>query len=219
MRIERSSVPLHVRLMLRTGREYADTASANQRRNPLRMITVDPLWKRRNLLRAAFALFVCVAPLWALAVAPSAQGRPNFTGEWIATSTAGDATARPFFAGTDRNGHMTIAQDARTLVIAWVSYSRSHQPVQAVANLDGSERRFVDRNSVEPQERTTRARWVGAQLIVTTTWAGRGPGTSSPSPVETDETLSFESAATLKVRVTRRSGDQVWTSTRTFRRQ
>jgi hypothetical protein len=167
-----------------------------------------------NPLRVAFAVFVSVASISALAAAPSAQGRPNFTGEWIATSVEGDATARGFSVGTDRNGHMTIAQDARTLVIAWVSYSRSHQPVQAV--LDGSERRFVDRNSVEPQERTTRARWAGAQLVVTTTWAGRGPGTP---PVETDETLSLESASTLKVSVTRRSGGQVWTLTRTFRRQ
>lgn len=165
----------------------------------------------RALAALAFALSSLAVP---------AQGRPNFSGEWIATSIVGDATARPFFVGTDRNGHMTITQDANTLAVAWVSYSRSHQPVQAVANLDGSERRYLDRNSVEPHERTTRARWVGAQLVVTTTWAGSTrPDTPIPSPVQTEESLSLESASTLKVSVTRSSGDQSWTATRTFRRQ
>jgi hypothetical protein len=154
-------------------------------------------------------------------MAPAAQDRPNFSGRWVATSVEGDASARGFSVGTDRDGGMTITQDANTLTVAWVSFSRAHQPVQAIANLDGSERRFVDRNSVEPQERTTRARWVGARLVITTKWAGSTNPDSAffQSPIETEETLSLESASTLKLQVTRRQVDRVWTATRTFRRQ
>ena len=116
---------------------------------------------------------------------------------------------------------MTITQDANTLTVAWVSYSRAHQAVQAIVSLDGSERRFVDRNSIEPHERTTRARWVDTRLVITTKWAGsvNPNSTSFQSPVETEETLSLESASTLKVQVTRRDRDQAWSATRTFRRQ
>ena len=116
---------------------------------------------------------------------------------------------------------MTITQDANTLTVAWVSYSRAHQAVQAIVSLDGSERRFVDRNSIEPHERTTRARWVDTRLVITTKWAGSANpnSTSFQSPVETEETLSLESASTLKVQVTRRDRDQAWSATRTFRRQ
>ena len=163
---------------------------------------------------AAFALAL-------LSLAPSAQDRPSFSGEWVATAFVGDATARGFSVGTDRDGHMTITQDANTLTVAWVSYSRAHQAVQAIVNLDGSERRFVDRNSVEPHERTTRARWAGARLVIMTKWAGTTNPNSAffQSPIETEETLSLESASTLKVQVTRRQEDRVWTATRTFRRQ
>ena len=67
---------------------------------------------------------------------------------------------------------MTITEDAATLAVAWVSYSRAHQPVQVIVNLDGSERCHLDRNSIEPHERTTRARWKGLLPVITTRWAG-----------------------------------------------
>src|SRR5262245_51146778 len=137
-----------------------------------------------------------------LAFGASAQAPANFAGAWMAISGTGDASAGlSVRAGGD--GRMTITQDATTLTVAWVSYSRSHQPVQALVNLDGSERRYIDRNSVEPQERTTRARWQGAQLVITTRWAGyQGAGDSGRDPVETEEILSLESPTALKVSVT-----------------
>jgi hypothetical protein len=205
MRIARSSVPLHLRAMTFTGRKYADSSDPKS-------TAKSPAVSGPSAVAVAsvFALFSLTA---------TAQDRPNFSGEWITVSLVGDETARGSSVGTDRDGHMTISQDATTLAIAWVSYSRAHQPVKAIVNFDGSERRYIDRNSIEPHERTTRASWLGAQLVITTTWAGRGPGSSFPSPVETEETLSLESASRLKVSVTRRVRDQVWKATRVFRRQ
>jgi len=95
----------------------------------------------------------------------------NFGDEWIAISYKGDQQAAGLSVGTSGDGRMTITQDATTLTVSWVSFSRNHKPVQSLVNLDGSERRYVDRNSVEPQERTTRAHWKGAQLVITTRWA------------------------------------------------
>jgi len=149
-----------------------------------------------------------------------AQGQPNFAGEWIATSAVGDKEAGGFSVLSGGGGHMTITQDATTLAVAWVSFGRSHKPVKALVNLDGSERRYIDPNSVEPQERSTRARWQGTQLVITTRWAGyKSVDIPVPTPVEVEETLSLESTSTLKVSVTRRVRDQVWKATRTFRRQ
>jgi len=161
---------------------------------------------------AAIALSVLV-------LVQSPQERPSFAGDWIAFSGEGDANAGlSVRAGGD--GRMTITQDATTLMVAWVSFSRSHQPVQAAVNLDGSERRYVDRNSVEPQDRTTRARWQGTQLVITTRWAGwKGADHPVAEPVETDEILSLESSSTLKVSVTRRFRGQELKAWRAFRRQ
>ena len=161
-----------------------------------------------------------VVALSLLALAAFAQAQPNFAGEWIATSRVGDAEAGGFSVLSGGDGHMTITQDATTLAVAWVSFGRSHKPVQSLVNLDGSERRYIDRNSVEPQERSTRARWQGTQLVITTQWAGyKGVDIPVPTPVEVEETLSLESTSTLKVSVTRRVRDQEWKATRTFRRQ
>ena len=163
-------------------------------------------------------LAIVTFSLFALAASPQAPA--NFAGEWIAISYKGDELARGFSVGTSRDGRMTITQDATTLAVSWISFSRNHKPVQALVNLDGSERRYVDRNSVEPQERTTRARWEGTQLVITTRWAGyRSPDNSDPVPVETEEVLVLESTSTLTVSVTRRFRDQVLRGTRTFRRQ
>jgi len=109
-------------------------------------------------------------------------GQPNFASEWIATSTIGDKEAGGFSILSGGDGLMTITQDATTLAVAWVSYGRSHKPVQSLVNLDGPERRYIDRNSVEPQERSTRARWQGTQLVITTLWAGyKGVGIEGQS--------------------------------------
>jgi hypothetical protein len=155
-----------------------------------------------------------------LALAGSRQEPPNFAGEWTAISAVGDERAGGFSVMSGGSGHMTITQDATTLTVAWVSFGRSHKPVQSLVSLDGTERRYIDRNSVEPQERSTRARWQGTQLAITTLWAGyTGPGVAVPTPVEVEEILSIESTSTWKVAVTRRVRDQVYRATRIFRRQ
>src|SRR5687767_4738449 len=145
-------------------------------------------------MRISFAAFVV------LFLAAPAQQRPDFSGEWRAISRTGDAPTG-FSVGHGGDGRMTITQDASSFAVAWVGYSRNHKPVQSLVNLDGSERRYIDRNSIEPQQRTTRARWDDQSLVITTRSEGRG--TSTHPPIETEEILTLESPSTLKVSVTR----------------
>ena len=164
---------------------------------------------------------IAAAALVLLFVQAPGQQRPDFSGEWILVSGTGDAPVG-FSTGHGAGGRMTITQSATSLTVAWASYSRSHQPVQSLVSLDGSERRFIDRNSSELQERTTRARWDGASLVITSRREGREGSADLVAipPLETEEVLTLDLHATLKISVVRRrDGADVLRGTRMYRRQ
>lgn len=147
------------------------------------------------------------------------QEHPSFAGNWVMMSSSGDQSAYGMSVRTGRGGDLVITQDAKTLTVSWVSYSRSHQAVQAVVALDGSERRYIDRNSVEPQERTTRAAWLERELAITTHWAGYArPDGNSAGPIDVVETLSLQ-ADLLIVSVVQRTPNGIYKGRRVFRRQ
>lgn len=103
-------------------------------------------------------------PLWAfcvialaVAIGPviSSQTRPNFSGIW--TFVPSPPGQREPFARLWSGDPVTITQDQTTISIEYVSGSRAHAPVKAVYNLDGSERKNIDRNSLPAsQERLLR---------------------------------------------------------------
>jgi hypothetical protein len=164
-------------------------------------------------VRIVAALILCAS----LFVAP--QQRPDFSGDWILVSGSGRAPGG-FSVNHGGDGRMTIVQDAHLLKVMWVSYSRNHKPVQSVVDLDGATRQFIDRNSIDPQERTTRARWDGKRLVITTHFAGRdGGGAPNQPPIDTEEIVLLESASTLRVSVKRVAGSSEMRGTRLYRRE
>ena len=111
-----------------------------------------------------------------------AQVRPNFTGNW----TNADPKAAASAEGIMYLGFaFTAEQDDKTLVVTPTIHQvhRSERPEQlrAVFNLDGSESKnplIIHRDHLGVVDRTSRVRWDGDKLVLTTKTADENHGPS-----------------------------------------
>jgi hypothetical protein len=164
--------------------------------------------------RAVLALVLAVSGL-------AGQTRPDFSGKWtLVSATPLPPNPQPeqvISIGTEWTNDLTLKQDAATLTVDYVSFSRAHAPVTLVYAFDGTERRTIDRNGVAPQDRLTRATWRGAQLVLTTV-IPRVDDAGKPEPMETTHVLSLDAAGLLKIEVSRKWRDRAGSTTWLYRR-
>jgi hypothetical protein len=156
-----------------------------------------------------------LALLAVLATAVSAQAPADFSGRWtleapvIATTAAVPGTpaaaAAPGDMGSGWGSPITIAQDAKQLKLEYAFFSRydAMPSLTFTFPLDGSEGRNVVSMGRGEQVESSRARWNGQTLIITTTSQVAERGAAKPFPVEVTRELSLESPTTLVVKVTR----------------
>lgn len=148
-------------------------------------------------------------------VVSSAQAPADFSGRWtldvpaIATTAAVPGTpaaaAAPGDMGSGWGSPITIAQDARTLRVEYAFFSRydAMPSLKFTYPLDGSEGRNIVSMGRGEQVESSRARWDGQALVITTTSRVSDRGAAKPFTVEVTRKLSLESPSTLIVDVTR----------------
>lgn len=149
-----------------------------------------------------------------LTISGSAQPPADFSGRWTLDAPAvvlteavpgtPAAAAAPGDMGSGWGPALTIAQDAKQLRVEYPFFSRydAQPPLTFTYPLDGSEGRNVVMMGRGEQIESSRARWTGSTLILTTTHqvADRG---AKPFTAEVTRELSLESPTTLVVTVTR----------------
>jgi hypothetical protein len=153
-------------------------------------------------------------PLVLVAV-PSGQPAPDFSGRWtleapaIATTPAVPGTpAVAASAGDMGSGWgptLTITQDASRLRVEYAIFSRYdlQPPLTFTYALDGSESRNTVMTGRGEQTESSRARWDGPTLVITTTSQVVDRAVEKPFTNELTRKLSLESPTTLIVEVTR----------------
>ena len=100
---------------------------------------------------------------------------------------------------------ITIAQDAKQLVVESLVYSRYDLQPQPrfVYALDGSESRNTVMMGRGVQEQSSRAGWESTSLTITTVHRFADPVSGKPLTIDVTQKLSLESPTTLVVEVTR----------------
>jgi hypothetical protein len=158
------------------------------------------------------------AALWLTAVLPglaAAQPPADFSGRWTLDAPAIAATpavpgtpavaAAPGDMGSGWGPTITIAQDPKRLSVEYAVFSRYdlQPPLTFIYPLDGT----VGRNTVMAgrgeQTESSRARWDGQTLVITTTFDVADRSAGKTFTAELTRRLSLESATTLVVEVTR----------------
>jgi hypothetical protein len=150
-----------------------------------------------------------------LALLFTAQPPADFAGRWtleapaVATTPAVPGTpaaaAAPGDMGSGWGSTITIAQDANRLMVEYVFFSRYdlQPPLKFTYPLDGS----VGRNAVVmgrgEQVESSKARWEGQALIITTTFDVVDSRAGQSFTADVTRKLSLESPTTLIVEVTR----------------
>jgi hypothetical protein len=150
-----------------------------------------------------------------LSVTATAQPPADFSGRWTLDAPAIAATAAvpgtpaaaaaPGDMGSGWGSTITIAQDATRLRVEYTAFSRYdlQPPLTFTYPLDGS----VTRNTVllgrGEQIESSRARWEGRTLILTTTFDVADRRAGKPFTMELTRTLTLESPTTLIVQVNR----------------
>jgi hypothetical protein len=172
---------------------------------------------RALLLTAGFMVGACVAS--------AAVTQTDFSGRWAtdpdpaAQPPAGAAPQRgagPGAPGPGRGGArgdmgsgwgptITITQNATSLTVEYAFFARGDMqpPLRFVYGLDGSETKNTVMMGHGMQTQTSRTRWDGAKLIITTRHAFTDPATNKPATTEVTQALSLESPTSLVVEVTR----------------
>ena len=142
--------------------------------------------RRAAILMSAAALVIGVADL-------SAQAKPSFAGTWtmIADPNATPTPGRGGRGGLGQGG--TIAQDAKTLTI---TRTTQNGEVKYVYNLDGSDSKNTITFGGNPVEQTSKLKWDGDKLWVTTSSMVNG------APIETTMVLSYDKEGNLVVDAT-----------------
>jgi hypothetical protein len=154
-------------------------------------------------------LFILLGLAW------TTQPPADFSGRWtldtpaVATTPAAPgipaAAAAPGDMGSGWGPTITIAQDPNRLSVEYVFFSRYdlQPPLKFTYPLDGS----VGRNTVMmgrgEQTESSKARWDGHTLIITTTLDVVDRGAGKPFTAESTRKLSLQSPTTLIVEVTR----------------
>jgi hypothetical protein len=143
------------------------------------------------------------------------QPPPDFSGRWtldapqIASTPAVPGTpaaaAAPGDMGSGWGSPITIAQDAKQLRVEYTVFSRYdlQPPLTFTYPLDGSEGRNTVMMGRGEQLESSRARWDGQTLIITTTFQIAERGAGKPVTAELTRRLRLESPGTLIVDVSR----------------
>jgi hypothetical protein len=149
----------------------------------------------KRVLACAVALAL-VAP----ATGVFAQGKTNFAGKWTLVPDPNAAAG-----GGGRGGRggglgqaFTATQDDKTLTV--VTNNPQIGEIKAVYNLDGSETKNPLSFGGQTVERTSKVKWDGAKLIITSTSNFQG------NAAETTQIWSLDAAGTLSVESTSNFG-------------
>jgi hypothetical protein len=146
-----------------------------------------------------------------LAVGATAQTTPDFSGRWTSeSSAAGDGQRnvsgeRIGDMGSGWGPNITITQTAERMTVEYMFFARGDMqpPLKFVFALDGS----GTKNSVMMgrgiQMQTSKTRWEGDKLVITTTHSSAGPETGQPLTSEVKQTLALESPTSLIIETTR----------------
>lgn len=137
----------------------------------------------------------------------------DFSGRWTvetapaASAPGGGRGAARGDMGSGWSSTIAITQDAKQLVVESIVFSRSDLQSQPrfVYALDGSETRNTVLMGRGPQLQSSRAKWDGARLQITTTHTFDDPATGKAVTMDVTQTLSLESPGRLVVDVTRGS--------------
>jgi hypothetical protein len=100
---------------------------------------------------------------------------------------------------------VTIAQDNARLTVEYAFFSRGdlQPPLRYAYALDGTPTTNTVTMGRGAQAQTSRARWDGVSLVITTTDTFAHPETGAPIEGRETRTLSLDAPATLVVQVTR----------------
>jgi hypothetical protein len=147
-------------------------------------------------------LIVCLVALAlvAPAVGLGAQSKPNFAGKWTQVPDP-NAAAGGGGRGRGMGGlgqAFTATQDEKTLTV--VTSNPQIGEIKAVYNLDGSESKNPITFGGNTVDRTSKVKWDGAKLIITSTSNFQG------NAVETTQAWSLDAAGMLTVESTSNFG-------------
>ena len=132
--------------------------------------------------------------------------KPNFSGVWTRIperqpqSSPGTLIVdQPWAQGQP----VTIAQDASSITIAYVSNSRNHGRILLTYNLDGTETMNSGGSSPGPRDRPSTATWDGASLVLISIGETRDRTTGAMARNEFRDRLTLESSTTLRLETSR----------------
>ena len=135
-----------------------------------------------------------IAALFTSSLAVLAQTRPNFAGKWTLVpdpNAAAGGRGRGMAGGLGQA--FTATQDEKTMTV--VSTTQMGE-IKSVYNLDGSETKNPITLGGQTVDRTSKVKWDGAKLIVTSTSNFQG------NAAETTQVWSLDAAGTLTVEST-----------------
>ena len=169
-----------------------------------------------------------------LSAALGATPQADFSGRW--TTDPDPAAQPPGAAGAPGGGRggargdmgsgwgptITITQNAQQLTVEYAFFARGDMqpPLRFVYALDGSETKNTVMMGHGMQVQTSRTKWDGAKLAITTRHSFIDIATNKPATTEITQTLSLDSPASLVVEVTRAGvgGGPVSTTRTTYRK-
>ena len=143
--------------------------------------------------------------------AASPPNRPNFSGAWTGIPSGTPEPPRSpgeLVATIDWDSPVTLTQTDTSLTVEYRSFGRSHALRNFVYKLDGTESNNVLTGSVDPQGRTSSARWEGMTLVLTDAvdWPGGAAGTTQKRLDR--KILLLESPDIMRVEVLLTLGDR-----------
>jgi hypothetical protein len=134
------------------------------------------------------------------AIGVAAQSKPNFAGKWTLVpdpnAAAGGGGRGRGMGGLGQT--FTASQDEKTLTV--ITNNPQVGEIKAVYNLDGSETKNPISFGGNTVDRTSKVKWDGAKLIITSTSNFQG------NAVETTQAWSLDAAGTLTVESTSNFG-------------
>jgi hypothetical protein len=134
------------------------------------------------------------------AIGVAAQSKPNFAGKWTLVpdpnAAAGGGGRGRGMGGLGQT--FTASQDEKTLTV--ITNNPQVGEIKAVYNLDGSETKNPISFGGNTVDRTSKVKWDGAKLIITSTSNFQG------NAVETTQAWSLDASGTLTVESTSNFG-------------
>jgi hypothetical protein len=150
--------------------------------------------------------------LVAASVAVFAQAKPNFAGKWTLVP---DPNAQPAAGGRGRGGgglgnEFNATQNDKTLTV--VTNNPQMGEIKATYNLDGSETKNPITFNGNTVERTSKAKWDGNKLVLTTTTNFNG------NAAETTQAWTLDASGSLLVETTSNFGGNPTTTKATYKK-